>query len=225
MTDRNTIDIQFHADQTVTIDGITLQPLAALPLLEEAAKRAPPPMLNFITDDGAGYESVGRIIYQAVRAGFPDESFSFYDPANVPMLRPATDDDIPFLLELRHQCMNAPLIASGHTPSDDAHLQRIRYRFDAAEIVLLGGRPAGLLKTVRTGPVWDLIQIQVTPSEQGKGLGEKLLRIVMAQAAAAGVPLKLSVFKVNPARRLYQRLGFVVTGETHDAYDMLYTPA
>jgi ribosomal protein S18 acetylase RimI-like enzyme len=145
-------------------------------------------------------------------------------PADRPALRAAAEEDIPFLLQLRHQCMNAALIASGHTPSDDAHLQRIRYRFDAAEIVLLGGRPAGLLKTVRTGPVWDLIQIQVTPSEQGKGWGAKLLRTVMAQAMAAGASVKLSVFKVNPARRLYERLGFVVTGETDDAYDMLYTP-
>lgn len=225
MTVRDTIDVQFHADQTVTIDGTTLQPSAALPLLEEAAKRVPPPLLNFITDDGAGYKSVGKIIHLAVHAGFPDECFSFYDPSPVPFLRPAAEEDIPFLLQLRHQCMNAAMIASGKTPSDDAHLQRIRHRFDAAEVVMLGDRPVGLLKTVRTGPVWDLIQIQVAPSEQGKGLGGKLLRRVIAQAMAAGVSVKLSVFKVNPALRLYQRLGFIVTGETDDAYDMQFTPA
>jgi ribosomal protein S18 acetylase RimI-like enzyme len=89
--------------------------------------------------------------------------------------------------------------------------------------VLLAGEPVGLLKVVRTGPVWDLIQIQVAPSAQGKGVGEKLLRTLKAQAMAADVSIKLSVFKVNPARRLYERVGFIITGETDDAYEMLLT--
>ncbi|WP_229507165.1 GNAT family N-acetyltransferase [Pseudoduganella rivuli] len=222
MPTRDTIDVQFHANQTVTIAGVTLAPLDAYPILEQAAQRTPPPLLNFITDEGAGYESVGRIIYQAVRAGFPDESFSFHDPSSKPVLRPATEADIPFLLDLRHQTMDATMIAAGKTPSDEAHMQRVLYAFESAHIVLLADQPVGLLKVVRDAPVWDLVQIQVAPSAQGKGLGERLLRGLIAQAMASDVSVKLSVFKVNPALRLYTRLGFTVTDETEDAYEMVF---
>ncbi len=36
----------------------------------------------------------------------------------------------------------------------------------------------------------------------------------VAQARAEGVPVALQVLKVNPARHLYERLGFSVVGET-----------
>jgi ribosomal protein S18 acetylase RimI-like enzyme len=156
-----------------------------------------------------------------VRAGFPDECFSFYDPSTVPAFRPATEADIPFLLRLRRQTIDPHLAVAGMAQSDEAHLQRVLYGFDSAQIVLLAGEPVGLLKVVRTAPVWDLIQIQVAPSAQGKGLGEQLLRRLMAQAMAAGSSIKLSVLKANPAKRLYERMGFTVTAETEDAYEML----
>lgn len=222
---RAVLEIHFHADQTVTIEGVTLPAADATPLLDAAAKRVPPPLFKFVRDEGAGYESVGRIIYQAVRSGFPDDSFSLLGQKHRPVLRPATQADIPFLMDLRHQCMDAAMLAAGKTLSDEAHLQRILHEFGWAHIVQLAGEPVGLLKVVRTAPVWNLIQIQVAPAEQGKGLGEQLLRTLMAEAMAAGASIKLDVFKVNPALHLYERLGFSVIGETDDAYDMLFTPA
>ncbi|GAB2844959.1 hypothetical protein GCM10027277_11210 [Pseudoduganella ginsengisoli] len=220
---RDTLTIHFHADQTVTIEGVTLAAVDATPLLESMAKRTPPPLLKFVPDEGAGYETVGRLIYQAVRVGFPDESFGLIGKKPTPVLRKANDADLPFLMELRHQCMDTPMLAAGKTPSDELHRQRILYQFEWAEIVELAGEPVGLLKVVRSPPVWDLIQIQVAPREQGKGLGSLLLHALMAQAMAYGASIKLSVFKVNPALHLYERLGFVVIGETDDAYDMLFT--
>jgi len=222
---RDTLEIHFHADQTVTIEGVKLPALEAMPVLEQAARRTPAPLLKFVREDGAGYESVGRIIYQAVRAGFPDESFRLLGPKHRPALRPATETDIPFLMDLRHQAMDAVMVAAGMMPSDEAHMQRVLYGFEWAQVVLLAGEPIGLLKVVRTAPVWDLIQIQVAPAHQGKGLGEQLLRALMAQAMAAGASVKLCVLKVNPALHLYERLGFVVIGETRDTYNMLFTVA
>lgn len=221
----DTLDIVFHADQTVTIDGVTVPSGGATPLLEAAVLRTPAPVLRFIRDEGSGYESVGHIIYQAVRAGFPDHSFSLLGRKPRPTLRPATPDDVPFLLDLRHQSMDAVLLASGHTLSDQAHLQRVQYAFEWAHIVQLAGVPVGLLKVVRTAPVWELVQIQLAPSVQGQGLGEQLLRTLMAEAMAAGASVKLGVLKVNPALHLYERLGFIVIGETDDAYHMLFTVA
>jgi hypothetical protein len=64
-------------------------------------------------------------------------------------LRPATKDDVPFLLTLRQQTMDAHLFVSGLVPSVEEHLQRVLYRLDCAQIVQLAGEAVGLLKVSR----------------------------------------------------------------------------
>jgi ribosomal protein S18 acetylase RimI-like enzyme len=64
------------------------------------------------------------------------------------------------------------------------------------------------------------MQIQLMPSLQGKGIGTRLLQSLVQEAREAGAGLKLSVLKANPARRLYERMGFVVVEEKATAYDM-----
>jgi ribosomal protein S18 acetylase RimI-like enzyme len=139
-------------------------------------------------------------------------------------LRPATADDERFLLGLRHATMDRHLIASGLTPSEEEHLRRVRIRFDCAEIVLVDGEPAGLLKVARESGRWDLIQIQFAPAFQGRGLGTRLLEDLVAEARGSGASLVLDVLKVNPARRLYERLGFVIVGENEHSFDMQLAP-
>jgi ribosomal protein S18 acetylase RimI-like enzyme len=52
------------------------------------------------------------------------------------------------------------------------------------------------------------LSIGVKPGARGQGVGEKLLRALIAEAARRGVGLCLSVRTENPARRLYERLEF-----------------
>jgi len=54
-------------------------------------------------------------------------------------------------------------------------------------------------------------------------LGAALVRGVTAVADVRGLPVRLQVLKINPARRLYERLGFVVTGET-ETHDLMARP-
>jgi ribosomal protein S18 acetylase RimI-like enzyme len=44
----------------------------------------------------------------------------------------------------------------------------------------------------------------------------------MSEARDANKPLRLRVLGVNPAKRLYERLGFVVTETTNERYYMEY---
>ena len=53
----------------------------------------------------------------------------------------------------------------------------------------------------------------IMPEHQRHGIGASLLRQVQASAASRGLPVRLNVLKVNPARALYERLGFAVVGE------------
>jgi len=52
------------------------------------------------------------------------------------------------------------------------------------------------------------VSIGVKPDARGQGVGEKLMRALIAEATRRKVGLCLSVRSENPARRLYERLGF-----------------
>jgi ribosomal protein S18 acetylase RimI-like enzyme len=77
-----------------------------------------------------------------------------------------------------------------------------------------------LLKAVRDADHWDLVQIQIVPEKQGRGFGSTILEKLLADAVQANVPVSLSVLKANPARHLYERLGFRIVKEKAQAYDM-----
>lgn len=135
-------------------------------------------------------------------------------------LRPANDSDLPFLLDLRLQTMDQHLIASGVHLSREEHMQRVLHSFDCAEIITVDGQARGLLKLDRNGTDWHLIQIQLVPELQRLGLGTQLMGRIISEARSAGASLRLGVLKINPARRLYERLGFLVVGETSDSVKM-----
>ena len=52
------------------------------------------------------------------------------------------------------------------------------------------------------------VSIGVKPNARGQGVGEKLMRALIGEAARHGLGLCLSVRSENPAHRLYERLGF-----------------
>jgi ribosomal protein S18 acetylase RimI-like enzyme len=109
---------------------------------------------------------------------------------------------------------------SGLGQSVEEHTQRILFRFDCAQIVLVGDEAVGLLKVSRDGGDWYVHQIQLKPLWQGQGLGTWLIQSVIDDARTAGASLRLDVLKANPARRLYERLGFIVVEETPRVYEM-----
>lgn len=140
-------------------------------------------------------------------------------------LRKAIEADWDFLVELRRQTMRPHVENSGRAYDEEAQGQRLLYKYECAEIVQYDGRDIGLLKVDRSERPWMLIQIQLAPEFQRRGLGEQLLRQLLLEAKEQGAPVQLSVLRANPARRFYERLGFVVAAEKEHALVMVYTPA
>ncbi len=86
-------------------------------------------------------------------------------------------------------------------------------------VVLVGGRPAGRIWITRPGDEIHLLDIALLPEFQNCGVGTVLLRRLMDEARAAGLPLRHYVFILNTeALRFYERLGFRVIGESGGAY-------
>lgn len=139
-------------------------------------------------------------------------------------LRKATEEDWDFLLELRRETMRPHVENSGRAYDEEAQSQRLSYKYDCAEIVQYGGRDIGLLKVDRSERPWVLVQIQIASEFQRRGLGEELLRQLLAEAKKQRASVQLSVLRANPARRLYERLAFVVGAEKEHAFLMVHTP-
>ncbi|MCB9743694.1 MAG: GNAT family N-acetyltransferase [Alphaproteobacteria bacterium] len=70
------------------------------------------------------------------------------------------------------------------------------------------GEPVGRLMVVDEVDHVHAIDIIIAPERRGQGLGGAAFRALQRECAARGMPLSLSVTVHNPARRLYQRLGF-----------------
>ena len=66
----------------------------------------------------------------------------------------------------------------------------------------------------------QLEQLYIEPSHQNQGYGTVVVGKILAAAALDSKPVRLRVLKPNPAKRLYERLGFVVTQTTPERYFM-----
>src|SRR5471032_190581 len=133
-------------------------------------------------------------------------------------LRPATPADEPFLLDLRKSTMDEHLERAGESTDENAHWERLRYRFNDAYIVCCGSEKLGLFKFFRDLDEWCIVQIQILPSHQGRGIAARLISDFLQQADNAHVPVTLSVLKGNRAIDLYQRLGFRIINATDSSF-------
>jgi ribosomal protein S18 acetylase RimI-like enzyme len=136
-------------------------------------------------------------------------------------LRPATPDDREFLWTLHCQTMRDYV---DRTWGWDERWQRQRFdgNFDPAllQIVEYGGQMAGCMSVRRSTEEMFLAVIEIAPEYQRRGIGTRVIASLLEEADSLRVPVRLSVLKVNPARGLYERLGFELSGETPTHYEM-----
>jgi ribosomal protein S18 acetylase RimI-like enzyme len=109
---------------------------------------------------------------------------------------------------------------------EDRQQSRFKRHFDASrcQIVVLDERNIGVLSVERREDEFFLANLQILPEFQGQGLGGAIIANLLSEAFVLNLPVRLQVLKVNPARRLYERLGFAVVGETESHYLMRVEP-
>ncbi|MEO6280463.1 GNAT family N-acetyltransferase [Roseateles sp.] len=88
-------------------------------------------------------------------------------------------------------------------------------------IVVNGEDVAGRLWLDERGDRLHILDIALLPAWRGQGLGTRCLRAL----AEGGRRLSIQVETHNPARRLYERLGFVPEGEPQGLYQAMLRPA
>ena len=128
--------------------------------------------------------------------------------------------DIEFLVNLRNETMSGHFRKLNLAHTLENMRERVLYRLDCAKIIIINGERAGLLKVIKEGEEWELCQVQINGKYQKQGIGNLIISEIIIEARQKGAQLKLNVLKTNPAKRLYDRLGFVVTKEGEYFYEM-----
>jgi ribosomal protein S18 acetylase RimI-like enzyme len=83
-----------------------------------------------------------------------------------------------------------------------------RYPTARNNIILLDECRVGRMLVDRTEGVITLVDIALLGEYRNRGIGSFLIRGLIDEATASQKPVRLSVYKFNPAARLYHRLGF-----------------
>ena len=141
-------------------------------------------------------------------------------------LRTATAEDLEFLFELLKVSLGAYVeqtYGAWHDPDQRARFMA-RTQPETHRIIEVDGQPVGCLAVQWLPDQVKLNRVFLLPSVQGRGIGSQLVRQLLAQAQASHLPVRLRVFKVNPAQCLWRRLGFAVVGETETHVLMEHAP-
>jgi len=130
-------------------------------------------------------------------------------------LRPATLDDRDVVYALRKAGLREYVEQTWGWDEVDQSA-RFDARFDPAryQIVSVDGQEIGALAVEWRNNMLLLADIQIGPEWRGCGLGTAIIAGVLDEARQRALPVALGVLKVNPARGLYERLGFRMVAET-----------
>ena len=153
----------------------------------------------------------------------------------VSLLAMSDDESIEWLEQSRHEFAAEHARVTGSTPDASAEHARLvvertlpdGHRSDGHSFrwIVDDGRRVGHLWL---GPapdgsadayIWDM---EIGAKHRGKGYGTEALELVVGECRRAGVPrIRLSVFATNDAaRRLYERMGFIVDTECGHQIEM-----
>ncbi len=129
-------------------------------------------------------------------------------------LRSAAEGDFELLRQL-HGTTLRPYVEKIWGWNDEQQLKLLRERFDPDKIKIIQKDriDIGVLQVEhRSGEVF-LGNVLLHPEFQNKGLGTAIVGDVINDANKMQLPVTLTVLRPNPAKALYERLGFRVTAE------------
>jgi ribosomal protein S18 acetylase RimI-like enzyme len=136
--------------------------------------------------------------------------------------RPAFDRDLDFLYQLHVATMKDYVDRTwGWEDAFQESVFRKRYVPAEIQIMTCEGRDMGMISVEERQADIFLRAIEIHPDFQGQGIATGIINNLIADGRRKMKPIRLYVLKVNPAKRLYDRLGFSVIEETPTHYIML----
>lgn len=140
------------------------------------------------------------------------------------VLRPIQSNDMAFLSQL-YASTRADEVAQIIDWTEEQKDTFLRQQFQAQhdhyqqhypraqyDIIEKNGEQIGRLYVDRTENEIRVMDIALLPSYRNRGIGRALMQKIMDEAAAKWQYVSLHVEEMNPAKKLYDRMGFVVVG-------------
>lgn len=138
-------------------------------------------------------------------------------------LRRVTESDYEFLYRLKVACLKGYITA---TWGWDEAYQRAHFKKnfspERSQIIVMEGVDVGELSVQIEEDEISILGIFIRPGFQRRGLGTDIILDLLKRAQDREAPVRLQVLKVNPARRLYERLGFTIEKSTETHYLMVF---
>ena len=144
-------------------------------------------------------------------------------------LRPAGADDRDFLLRVYASTREEELRLLAWSADQKEAFVRMQFEAQDAyyrehyhpatfDVVEVDGERVGRLYVARWGDELRIVDVALLPEHRGRGIGTSLLRALLREAE--GKRVSIHVERHNPAKRLYERLGFTESAD-HGVYVLM----
>jgi ribosomal protein S18 acetylase RimI-like enzyme len=139
-------------------------------------------------------------------------------------LRPAQPENLNFIRMLHRMTMrNSVEPIWGWDEAEQAALLEQRYDPRVTSIVIVDKQQIGSVSIVNGDGYVFLNSIMLMPQHQRQGLGTCIIGSIIERARARSRSVRLTVLRTNPARVLYERLGFRIHDQDANRYHLEYT--
>lgn len=98
------------------------------------------------------------------------------------------------------------------------------FKVEEASIIIADGQEVGWIQEQVEDRTINLGSFYVMPAMQKRGIGTKVLDILLTHAAAQSKAMTLAVVKINPVRHFYEKRGFRITHEDQHKFYMRADP-
>ena len=140
------------------------------------------------------------------------------------LFRQALDQDFDYCKRLYFEEMEW-IIEELHLDRD-AQAAGFQQQWDVTQvrIIALDGADVGWVQTMTQEDELFVAQMFVDRPFQRRGIGTEVMERLIGEAALVNQTMRLNVVKINPALKLYQRLGFHVIREDDRKFYMKRDP-
>jgi ribosomal protein S18 acetylase RimI-like enzyme len=130
--------------------------------------------------------------------------------------RPALSSDRAFIEALYFETQRWIIERLFGWRGDDVERQKFEafYNEGSTRVIVVDSEDVGWISIVSDDAAMEIEQIYLLPRLQNRGIGSRIISDIITEAHGSGRHVTLSTAKINPAIRLYERLGFRQTGET-----------
>jgi GNAT superfamily N-acetyltransferase len=139
-------------------------------------------------------------------------------------LRPAVTQDFEYCERLYFSGMKTIIEELHLNKTAQAIAFREQWTLTEVRIISANGSDVGWLQSTSRDDGLFVAQLFVDGPFQRQGIGTEVMNRLIGEAARLNQAVRLAVVKINPAARLYERLGFHTTHEDDRKFYMKRDP-